>query len=167
MYRAGACWSFLPAGLRFRPPWSALGLVRAPGGLILSGAKGGGTASGTLVTEGGQEAVFSGGTEVGATVNSGGGLLVFCGGTARGAAVGDAGTLTVGLSAGGRAINTDVQSNGDLQVFFRGVASATSIDSGGVENVFSGGTDIWCEGGRTAYNADAHSSRWKSCSVKV
>jgi autotransporter passenger strand-loop-strand repeat protein len=40
------------------------------------------------------------------------------------------------------AINTDVQSSGELDVLFSGVASATSLDSGGMEFVSSGGTDI-------------------------
>jgi autotransporter passenger strand-loop-strand repeat protein len=125
------------------------GFGASAGGLVLSG----GTASATLVTNDGQEAVFSGGTDiagtitsgaagaavvvssggfdVGATINSVGVLLVLSGGTARGATVGEAGILDVGFAAaGGLAINTDVQSSGELDVSLQPAATDGRADVG-------------------------------------
>jgi autotransporter passenger strand-loop-strand repeat protein len=56
------------------------GIGQFAGGLILSGAKGGGTASGAVLNAGGQEVVFAGGTDISGTINSGGQLSVLSGG---------------------------------------------------------------------------------------
>ena len=97
------------------------------GGLLFVGVSGfgaGGVVSDTKVDSGGLEIINSGGTDLGATDS--GNLQVFAGGLASGAEVKSGGLLFVGLTSFG----------------VGGVVSNTTIDSGGLEIVNSGGTDF-------------------------
>ena len=96
---------------------------------------------------GAQEAIFSGGTDIGATIDSGGVQFVFTAVTASGTIVNggleNAGFISGAVSsAGGMAIQTTVESGGVLDLFSGGKAIGTRITSGGVEVVSSGGTGI-------------------------
>src|SRR5262249_7704820 len=77
----------------------------------------GGSASGTVISSGGQEGVFSGGVDRGGTVKSGG-LLDVLGGTVSGATV--SGLLLVSS----------------------GVVVSANLKSGGTEIIDSGGSDV-------------------------
>jgi autotransporter passenger strand-loop-strand repeat protein len=100
------------------------------GGLLLLGVTGfgpGGTASGTIISNGGTEIVSSGGTDHGATVNEGGQLILFAGGK------------LISTTVTG---NSNFDLNGGFLVISGGMASGTVISEGGGESVKSGGTDF-------------------------
>ncbi|SED77800.1 autotransporter passenger strand-loop-strand repeat-containing protein [Rhizobiales bacterium GAS188] len=89
-----------------------------------------GTAIGTVVNSGGTENVY--GTDTGATVNNGGFQYVLAGGTATNTRVDG---IQV-VSAGGTAISATL-GGGEQDVY--GTAGNTIVDSGGLEDIFSGG----------------------------
>jgi autotransporter passenger strand-loop-strand repeat protein len=105
---------------------------------ILSGGRQNvsGAVTGTAVSNGGQNVIYSGGVAVGTVVSSGGTQSLYAGGIAA---------LTV-ISTGGQELNhgssfsASVASGGALEVFSGGVARGTVTSSGGATIVYSGGT---------------------------
>ncbi len=104
--------------------------VVSGGDLILAG----GSALDTVISSGGIETVSSGGADVSATVDDGGVQYVLSGGTASGSILNDPGIQIV--SAGGTAVGVTI-SGGEQDVY--GTATATTIDSGGLQIIESGG----------------------------
>ena len=108
------------------------------GGLVLSGAKGGGKASATVVSDGGQESVFSGGVDIGAIIASGGFLNIFSGGNP---------TAYTGVVSGfggvGHANHTQfIDLLGVAFVSGQITSSYTQVGSGGTLFVSSGGVEV-------------------------
>jgi autotransporter passenger strand-loop-strand repeat protein len=95
----------------------------------------GGTASGTIVSSGGSEGVFTGGNAIGTVVNKGGFEEVLVGGTTSGTIVNGGEQDVLG---GGTAIGTVVNSGGFE--FVGGTAIGTVVNRGGHEVVFNGDT---------------------------
>jgi autotransporter passenger strand-loop-strand repeat protein len=97
-----------------------------------------GSASGTIVSSGGNDYVWSGVVDVGAQVKSGGQVNVLAGGTASGAVASGGGILNVfagGTASGGQAI-----SGGDAFIFAGGSAVNLIAGSGGFDFVLAGAT---------------------------
>lgn len=125
-------------GLAASTTVASTGFGVSAGGLVLSGANGGGTASATLVTDNGQEAVFSGGTEITGTVTSGGTLFVFSGGTDSGTTIGSGATMV--LFGGAVTSGEHFRSGGTLAVAGGFAVSHFSVSKGFTLVVASGGT---------------------------
>ena len=94
-----------------------------------------GTVSGTVVSSGGSELVYSGGTASKTTVSSGG-TETLSGGTAVGTTLDNSGTEYVSL--GGTTVSNTVSSGGSEQVF-SGIASFTTVSSGGAQDILQAG----------------------------
>jgi autotransporter passenger strand-loop-strand repeat protein len=112
---------------------SATGTVVSAGGLdaVISG----GTASGTVVNSGGEESVFQG-HAVSDTVNDGG-YLSISGGTTTGTVINGGGSESVGSSLAYVPSGTSAVSSA-----IAGIATGTTVNSGGFENVSAGGTTV-------------------------
>ena len=116
----------------------------------------GGVTSGLSIYGGGDENISGGGSDAGTTVNDGGMQMVLSGGSASGTLVTDPGlqvvapggsVTSVTLSGGeqdvyGTTTATTIDSGGVEDVESAGVASGTTIDSGGVELIALGGVTI-------------------------
>jgi autotransporter passenger strand-loop-strand repeat protein len=110
------------------------------GGTITSGGveiiSSGGVASNTTIINGGTQTVLNGGTVSGASVEQNSTQILSAGATAINTTVGDPSSQTV--SAGATASNTTVVDGGEQDVY--GTAISTTVDTGGTEILFSGGT---------------------------
>ena len=123
---------------------TTVGTVVSSGGF--EGVSSGGVASGTLVSNSGMLEVtgnFSGsGTAIGTVVENGGTISVGDGGVASSTLIQQGGTLSItGFSVPGAAFDTNVFGDENASGFFASTTSDT-IESGGVENVTSGGGAI-------------------------